>query len=453
MISLIQAIKTSVGTDLVIINTNWSRTNYLAEADGMMDENYGHANWEGPTEFLNVTSWLNHLNALITAQSNSKYYFAQSGVYDGATEAQINKLVRYCYASFLMGVNSNGYGKNYFVPKGSYPAYTDKYWYTPWEWALGNPTGAYGNIAGKTNLYKRNFDKGFVIVNPKDTGDSYSFGSYYYNENWELANSVSLEARQGAVFFLDSTVIDLVTKYYNDILDRAPEPGGAESWTAEIDRIMSMGIDLKEGFIAIGKVFFNSPEYLSMGKTDEAYVLDLYRTFLNRIPSQPEVDSWLDVLAQGVTRNVVLNFFVFSPEYNTYMGGLFGASTARPENNLVNDFYRGILSRLPDTMGFNYWLGLMRTAQCTGEQQVRDLSYQIASLFVGSAEYEARGRTNSGFVEDLYDAILRRTAAPWEINYWFNELNTKSRLEVLQGFTGSAEFQTRVTAVIDAGCL
>jgi len=95
----------------------------------------------------------------------------------------------------------------------------------------------------------------------------------------------------------------------------------------------------------------------------------------------------------------------------------------------------------------------MRTAQCTGEQQVRDLSYQIASLFVGSAEYEARGRTNSGFVEDLYDAILRRTAAPWEINYWFNELNTKSRLEVLQGFTGSAEFQTRVTAVIDAGCL
>jgi len=349
-----------------------------------------------------------------------------------------------------LGASTSTYGKHYFIPS---LWYTNYYWYTVWEWALGNPTGAYGNIAGKTNLYKRDFERGFVIVNPKDTGDSYSFGSYYYNENWELVNSVSLEARQGAVFFLDSTVIDLVTKYYNDILDRAPEPGGAESWVAEIDRIMSMGIDLKEGFIAMGKVFFNSPEYLSMGKTDEAYVLDLYRTFLNRIPSQPEVDSWLDVLAQGVTRNVVLNFFVFSPEYNTYMGGLFGASTARPENNLVNDFYRGILSRLPDTMGFNYWLGLMRTAQCTGEQQVRDLSYQIASLFVGSAEYEARGRTNSGFVEDLYDAILRRTAAPWEINYWFNELNTKSRLEVLQGFTGSAEFQTRVTAVIDAGCL
>jgi hypothetical protein len=257
----------------------------------------------------------------------------------------------------------------------------------------------------------------------------------------------------GTLSVILSKLIDLVTKYYNDILIRAPEPGGAESWTAEIDRIMSLGIDIKEGFIAIGKVFFNSPEYLSMGKTDTAYVLDLYRTFLNRIPAQSEVDSWLDVLTQGVSRNVVLNFFVFSPEYNTYMGGLFGASTARPENNLVNDFYRGVLSRLPDTAGYNSWLGSMRAAQCAGAQQVRDLSYQIASLFVGSAEYGTRGRTNSQFVEDLYDAILRRTAAPWEINYWVTYLGTATREQALQGFTGSAEFQTRVTAVINAGCL
>jgi hypothetical protein len=247
-------------------------------------------------------------------------------------------------------------------------------------------------------------------------------------------------------------IFDLVVKYYNDILVRGPEPGGAESWTAEIERTVSLGIDIKEGFIAVGKVFFNSPEYLSMGKTNTAYVLDLYRTFLSRIPAQFEVDSWLDILNQGVSRNVVLNFFVFSPEFNTYMERIFGMSTARPENNLVNDFYRGILSRLPDTMGFNYWLGLMRTAQCTGAQQVRDLSYQIASLFVGSAEYGARGRTNSQFVEDLYDAILRRTAAPWEINYWVTYLGTATREQALQGFTGSAEFQTRVTAVINAGC-
>jgi hypothetical protein len=95
----------------------------------------------------------------------------------------------------------------------------------------------------------------------------------------------------------------------------------------------------------------------------------------------------------------------------------------------------------------------MRDAQCTGAQQVRDLSYQIASLFVNSAEYIARGRTNSQFVEDLYDAILRRGAMPSEVSYWLNYLNTSTREQVLQFFTNSPEFQIRVQEVIDAGCL
>jgi len=253
--------------------------------------------------------------------------------------------------------------------------------------------------------------------------------------------------------FSSQDMTNLVTKYYHDILSRVPEPGGAEGWTTEIERIVSLGIDIKEGFIAVGKVFFNSAEYLSMGKTDTAYVLDLYRVFLSRTPSQPEVDSWLAYLTQGVSRNEVLNFFIFSAEFNSYMAGIFGVSTARPENLLGNDFYRGILGRLPDTVGFNYWLGLIRTAQCMGAQQVRDLSHQIASLFVASAEYEARGRTNSGFVEDLYDAILRRAAAPWEVSYWVGFLNTATREQVLQGFTDSPEFQTRIQDIINAGCL
>jgi hypothetical protein len=297
-----------------------------------------------------------------------------------------------------------------------------------------------------------------------DSGTPYDFGAYSTVgiENFDGTaglqfsyNTASLSNGKAIDFipFSYQAIVGLVTDYYFDILDRAPEPGGAEAWTAEIERIMSLGIDIKEGFIAVGKVFFNSPEYLSKGKTNTAYVLDLYQAFLNRTPSQPEVDSWLAYLTQGVSRNEVLNFFIFSAEFNTYMTGLFGASTARPENNLVNDFYRGILSRLPDTMGFNYWLGLMRTAQCTGAQQVRDLSHQIASLFVASAEYVARARTNSGYVEDLYDAILRRGAAPWEVNYWVNYLGTATREQALQGFTDSNEFQTRVQAVIDACCL
>ena len=56
----------------------------------------------------------------------------------------------------------------------------------------------------------------------------------------------------------------LVTQYYNDVLDRGPEPGGAEFWSAEIERIASYEIDFKEGFLTAAKIFFNSAEYLSM---------------------------------------------------------------------------------------------------------------------------------------------------------------------------------------------
>ena len=203
----------------------------------------------------------------------------------------------------------------------------------------------------------------------------------------------------------------------------------------------------------MGKSFFNSAEYLLMNKTDAAYVTDLYETFLQRLPAQAEIDYWVGYLTQGMNRNIALYYFVYSAEFKLYMEGIFGAGAVRPENNLDNDFYRGILNRLPDTAGFNAWLGLMRAAQCAGAQQVRDLSYQIALGFIQSGEYGLRGRTNSQFIGDLYDAILRRGALPSEVSYWVTFLNTATREATLPFFTGSAEFQLRVQEVINAGCL
>jgi hypothetical protein len=96
----------------------------------------------------------------------------------------------------------------------------------------------------------------------------------------------------------------------------------------------------------------------------------------------------------------------------------------------------------------------MRTAQCTGADAVKNLSYQIALSFVQSAEYAARNRDNTGYVEDLYNGILRRGADCAGFLAWVNSLNSgTSRASVLKSFTDSTEFQTRVNAVIAAGCL
>ncbi len=252
-----------------------------------------------------------------------------------------------------------------------------------------------------------------------------------------------------------ATIATLVTDYYRDILGRAPDAGGLNSWSTEIRRIISLGVDPSEGYITLAKVFFNSREYVLRNRSASNFVRDLYGTFLNRVPARSELNDWTNLLRQGLSRNMVVSQFAFSEEFRLYMEGVFGPDTSRPENALLNDLYRGILGRLPDSAGLVDWRNRLRSAQCTGPQRVMDVSGQMALAFIRSAEYSLRNRVNREFVEDLYDAILRRGASPSEIGYWANYLDSRqySRDQLLQRFVASAEFRTRVDEVVSAGCL
>ena len=111
----------------------------------------------------------------------------------------------------------------------------------------------------------------------------------------------------------------------------------------------------------------------------------------------------------------------------------------------------------PGAIGL-FWLLLfllseMRAARCSGTAAVEELSYELSLLFVQSGEYIGRGRNNVGYVEDLYNAILRRGADCGGFTAWVDNLDSMTRVQVLQAFTASTEFQTRVDAVIAAGCL
>ncbi|UCF91102.1 MAG: DUF4465 domain-containing protein [Desulfobacterales bacterium] len=241
----------------------------------------------------------------------------------------------------------------------------------------------------------------------------------------------------------------IIKKYYNDILDRDPDAGGAEAWKSESERLVSLGIDVKEGFIALAKFFFNSAEYLLQSKDDAQYVTDLYQTCFNRTPRQDEVDAWVDFLSQGVSRNVLLNYFVFGDEYELYMNAIFGEDASLPEAALLNDFYRGLQGRMPDSPGFNAWLELIENAKPNGEQAVRELLHQIAQAFLHSEEYGLRNKSDDEFLEDLYNGILRRGAQRSEFDGWRGFMNAgMTREEVLEDFINSPEFQPRIQAVI-----
>jgi hypothetical protein len=247
----------------------------------------------------------------------------------------------------------------------------------------------------------------------------------------------------------------LVRQYYLAILDREPDQAGWDWWTSQIEHIISLGINVGEGFQALARFYFNSAEYLGKGKSDSDFVVDVYQTFLQREPDEAGFDFWMAQLTAGLTRGMVITQFAYSDEFKQYMTNLFGPDTTRPENNLLNDFYRGFLNVFPDDAGFNYYLTLMRTYQCNNNSAaLKQLCHDIALSFIQSAQYQGRNRTNAEYAEDLYNGILRRGADASGFLFWVNVLNGgMSRVDVLQQFTDGPEFQGRVNAVIAAGCL
>ncbi|UCF92382.1 MAG: DUF4214 domain-containing protein [Desulfobacterales bacterium] len=265
------------------------------------------------------------------------------------------------------------------------------------------------------------------------------------------ANTADCEDSEVPPLPFEQTAEDLIAKYYQDILDREPDALGAAGWKSEIQRMVSLDIDIKEGFVALARFFFNSDEYSIQDKTDAEYVTDLYQTFFNRAPDSTGSEYWIGQLDQGVSRNVILNFFVYSEEFSLFMAERFGEATSLPQNNLVNDFYRGLQGRLPDTEGFNCWVRSMRAALPRGDQVVRELSYQIAAGFLLSQEYTLRNKSDREFLEDLYNGILRRGASKPEFDGWLDFMEAgMTREEVLRAFADSQEFQLRVQTVIDS---
>ena len=247
----------------------------------------------------------------------------------------------------------------------------------------------------------------------------------------------------------------LVMHYYAAILNRLPDPGGKPYWESEAARVQGLGADLNEVWYAMAMSFFNSVEYLGFGRSNEAFVDDLYRTFLNREPDAGGRAFWLSQFDAGLTREVVLVAFMFSEEFRTFTASIFGNTAVRRELDAVMDFYRGLLSRLPDGGGFNFWVSRFRTAQCAGPAAVTAEAEAISGEFARGAEYANRNRSNSQYVGDLYNAILRRGGDGPGVQFWIGLLDrgTQTREQVRQQFVQSVEFEARVAQIIAAGCL
>jgi uncharacterized delta-60 repeat protein len=249
-----------------------------------------------------------------------------------------------------------------------------------------------------------------------------------------------------------------VSHFYRSILHRDYDGAGYLYWTGVANTMGTRYSALQEAWYAMGLQFFGSTEYANQNRTDAQFLDDLYETFFARPGDSDGLAYWQSQLDAGLTREMVLTSFLFSPEFMQMTAKMDQiqayTQTNRAETNMTLDFYRGILARVPDTAGMDFWLGQMRDAQCAGAGAVDSAADRISQSFLGSAEYAARARTDAQYVGDLYNAFLRRGADAGGFNFWVGQLQShaQTREQLRQVFLGSPEFSARVDAVIAQGC-
>jgi hypothetical protein len=277
--------------------------------------------------------------------------------------------------------------------------------------------------------------------------------SYTFTVIAENATGASASGTVTSAF--DESVKTVITGFYQTILGRSPGQADLDYWAGEAARAKGLGADVREVFFAMATAFFSSPEYVGRNTSDAQFITDVYRTFFNRTPDASGLAYWQGELTVSGSRSALLNSFLFSAEFSSQMTTLFGVTAVRPEVTLATDLFRGVLGRLPDSAGFDYWLGQIRAAQCSGASAVSAKVNEVAGLFFNSGEYLARSRSDRDFIGDVYNAYMRRGPGgdTSGFNYWVGRVPALGRDGVRAQFVPSAEFQSRVTAVVNAGCI
>ena len=118
----------------------------------------------------------------------------------------------------------------------------------------------------------------------------------------ELETETAADADQLAGDSTEDPVTAFVTRLYTICLARNPDAMGLKNWH---DRISSGSISAVEA--AMG--FLNSKEYQGKQLSDEAYLANLYQVFLNRNGSSAEIQNWIKIYNQGVSRNYLIRGF------------------------------------------------------------------------------------------------------------------------------------------------
>jgi subtilisin-like proprotein convertase family protein len=232
-----------------------------------------------------------------------------------------------------------------------------------------------------------------------------------------------------------------VYRLYLATLDRAPDEGGFANWATALANGTTLA-EITTGFV--NSIEFQA-RYGVLNNTQ--FVTLLYNNVLDRAPDSGGLANWVGALAEGATRESIINGFSESQEFvgNTLFANTGYVIALRDEVHLgqVYRLYLATLDRAPDEGGFANWATALANGTTLAE---------ITIGFINSIEFQSRygALNNTQFVTLLYNNVLDRTPDSGGLANWVGALAEGAMREsIVNGFSESQEFvgNTDVTLV------
>lgn len=161
-----------------------------------------------------------------------------------------------------------------------------------------------------------------------------------------------LGSREFGVRYGNPSDQDYVTLLYQNVLGRAPDPGGQAAWTAAL----AAGTSRASVLVGFSESTENKQAHASTDAVgiwdvneNAAFVARLYDAALNRLPDLNGLATWRGMLDAGqFTQQTAAFAFVGSAEFQNLYGGL-------NNQQLVQAVYLNALNRPADTGGLATW--------------------------------------------------------------------------------------------------
>jgi len=292
--------------------------------------------------------------------------------------------------------------------------------------------GALYSRDGTTLIYNDDID---------ESNENYNF-SLTYNLFTGETYYLSVNAYEGTIGGYTLNVIlppadmtnlgtsDFVARFYHEVLGREADSAGLSDWVKRLITGESAGEDIARGFIF-------SDEFIEKKTDNTAYITTLYKAFFAREADSAGLNTWLNNLANGMSRSAVLDGFLHSQEFanltNSYGIDPINTQTTRIKA-FVRRFYSEVLNRSADNAGLTNWSNRLASGQSTGAD--------IARGFIFSKEFTSRDTNDVTYIAILYKAFFGRDPDKSGFNAWIEKMNTgTSRAKVLDGFLFSQEFK------------